>query len=93
MRRARLEGRQIGRAPLDIDRAAVLRDRGMSLTEIATAHRISRATVSRVIKEAREANSPKGAFRCVCKPMKTDHRLRWPELDRTEWAMNQCSRC
>jgi DNA invertase Pin-like site-specific DNA recombinase len=63
MRRARLEGRQIGRTPLNFDRAAILRDRGcgMSLTEIATAHRISRATVSRVIKEAREATSPKGA--------------------------------
>jgi DNA invertase Pin-like site-specific DNA recombinase len=50
MRRARLEGRQIGRAPLDIDRQAVLRDRGrgMSLTDIAKAHRISRATVSRL---------------------------------------------
>src|ERR1700745_187879 len=34
MRRARLEGRRIGRAPLDVDRAAVLRDRerGLSLT-------------------------------------------------------------
>jgi DNA invertase Pin-like site-specific DNA recombinase len=57
MRRAKLEGRHIGRTPLDFDRAAVLHDRGrgMSLTEIAKAHRISRATVSRVIKEAREA--------------------------------------
>jgi DNA invertase Pin-like site-specific DNA recombinase len=57
MRRARLEGRHIGRTPLDFDRTAVLRDRGrgMSLTDIAKAHRISRATVSRVIKEAREA--------------------------------------
>ena len=57
MRRAKLEGRHIGRTPLDFDRAAVLRDRdhGMSLTDIAKAHRISRATVSRVIKEAREA--------------------------------------
>jgi DNA invertase Pin-like site-specific DNA recombinase len=55
MRRAKLEGRHIGRAPLDFDRAAVLRDRGhgMSLTEIAKAHRIGRATVSRVIKQAR----------------------------------------
>ena len=63
MRRARLEGRHIGRTPLDFDRAAVLRDRdrSMSLTEIAKAHRISRATVSRVIKEAREATSPKGS--------------------------------
>lgn len=36
MRRARLEGRHIGRRPLDIDRVAVLQDRtrGQSLTEI-----------------------------------------------------------
>lgn len=70
MRRARLEGRQIGHAPLDIDRQAVLRDRdrGMSLTEIAKAHRISRATVSRMIKEAREATSPKG---CGPAPLQT----------------------
>src|ERR1700692_1483832 len=63
MRRAKLEGRHIGRTPLGFDRAAILRDRDhdMSLTEIATAHRISRATVSRVIKEAREAASPKGS--------------------------------
>ena len=70
MRRAKLEGRHIGRAPLDFDRQAVLRDRdrGMSLTEIAKAHRISRATVSRVIKEAREAASPKG---CIPGPFQT----------------------
>ncbi len=52
MRRARLEGRHIGRRPLDIDRVAVLRDRarGQSLGQIAKSFRISRATVSRVIK-------------------------------------------
>src|ERR1700687_4554256 len=62
MRRAKLEGRRIGRAPLDVDRQAVLRDRGrgMSLTDIAQAHRTSRASVSRIIKEARETTSPKG---------------------------------
>src|ERR1700687_1818895 len=62
MRRAKLEGRHIGRTPLDIDRQAVLRDRGrgMSLTDIAHAHRISRASVSRIIKQARETTSPKG---------------------------------
>jgi len=71
MRRAKLEGRHIGRTPLGFDRAAILRDRdrGMSLTEIAKAHRISRATVSRVIKEAREATSPKG---CVPAPPQTN---------------------
>jgi DNA invertase Pin-like site-specific DNA recombinase len=54
MRRARQEGRRIGRAPLNVDRQAVLRDRGrgLSLTDIAQAHRISRASVSRIIKEA-----------------------------------------
>ena len=54
MRRARLEGPHIGRRPLDIDREAVLRDRdrGQSLSQIASAHRISRATVSRLLKQA-----------------------------------------
>src|SRR5206468_2764272 len=52
MRRARLEGRHIGRRPVEVDRAAVLRQRsaGQSLAQIAKLHRISRATVGRVIK-------------------------------------------
>jgi DNA invertase Pin-like site-specific DNA recombinase len=52
MRRARLEGRRIGRRPLDINREAIIRDRskGMSLTEVAKAHGISRAMVSKVTK-------------------------------------------
>jgi DNA invertase Pin-like site-specific DNA recombinase len=60
MRRARLEGRHIGRRPLDIDRAALLRDRarGQSLSEIATTFRISRATVSRLIKQANNPIAP-----------------------------------
>ncbi len=62
MRRARLEGRQIGRRPIDVDRAAVVRDRtsGMSLTEVAKTHRISRALVSKILREEREAASHKG---------------------------------
>jgi DNA invertase Pin-like site-specific DNA recombinase len=57
MRRARLEGRHIGRRPLEVDRVAVLRDRnrGHSLTDIAKAHRVSRATVSRLLKQAKDA--------------------------------------
>ena len=53
MRRARLEGRQIGRRPLELDREAIVRNRqhGQSLGQIAKAHRISRATVHRVIHE------------------------------------------
>jgi DNA invertase Pin-like site-specific DNA recombinase len=54
MRRAKLEGRRIGRAPLDIDRTRVVADRrsGMSLTEVARKHRISRATVCRLVNES-----------------------------------------
>jgi DNA invertase Pin-like site-specific DNA recombinase len=54
MRRARLEGRQIGRARLDVDRQQVIQDRrsGMSLTQVAKKHGISRASVCRLMKEA-----------------------------------------
>jgi len=54
MRRAKLEGRQIGRARLDVDREQVLQDRssGMSLTQVATKHGISRASVCRITKQS-----------------------------------------
>jgi DNA invertase Pin-like site-specific DNA recombinase len=53
MRRARLEGQHIGRNPLQLDNAAIHRDRqdGQSLRQIAKAHRISTATVQRVLRE------------------------------------------
>ncbi len=53
MRRARLEGRSIGRPALVLDREAILTDRrrGQSLSQIARAHRISRTTVHRVLHE------------------------------------------
>jgi DNA invertase Pin-like site-specific DNA recombinase len=62
MRRAKLEGRHIGRRPLDVDRGAVIRDRraGLSLTEIARCHRISRALVSKILREAAKAGSHEG---------------------------------
>ena len=54
MRRAKLEGRQIGRARLDVDREQLIVDRrsGMSLTVVAKRHNISRASVCRLMKEA-----------------------------------------
>jgi DNA invertase Pin-like site-specific DNA recombinase len=54
MRRAKLEGRRIGRAPLNVSREEVVRDRrsGMSLTKVAERHHISRASVCRFMKEA-----------------------------------------
>lgn len=54
MRRAKLEGQRLGRTPLNIDRDALVRDRlsGMSLTETAKRHKVSRATVVRLVREA-----------------------------------------
>jgi DNA invertase Pin-like site-specific DNA recombinase len=54
MRRAKLEGRQIGRSRLDVNREQVILDRrsGMSLTQVAKKHAISRASVCRLMKEA-----------------------------------------
>jgi DNA invertase Pin-like site-specific DNA recombinase len=61
MRGARLEGRQIGRARLDVDRPQIVLDRrgGMSLTQVAQQHSISRASGCRLMKEfnAAEANA------------------------------------
>ncbi len=55
MRRAKLEGRRIGRAPLQVDRVALLRDRqqGLSLNQLARAYKISKASVCRVLNEAK----------------------------------------
>lgn len=55
-----VEGRQIRHRPVDIDRVAVLRerDRGQSLSQIATTHRVSRGTVSRIIKLAQPLEAP-----------------------------------
>lgn len=52
MRRARLEGQQIGRRPLQLDQAAIQQDRqrGQSIRQIAKGHRISTATVQRVLR-------------------------------------------
>ena len=57
MRRAKLEGRHIGRQPLDLDREVIQRNRrrGCSLGQIAREHGVSRATVHRVVHEAEPA--------------------------------------
>jgi DNA invertase Pin-like site-specific DNA recombinase len=53
MRRARLEGTHIGRNPLTLDHEAIHRERcqGQSLRQIAKGHRISTATVQRVLRK------------------------------------------
>lgn len=59
MRRARIEGRRIGRAPLNVNRIVLLRDRerGLSLNQLAKAHGISKASVCRVLREEKEGVS------------------------------------
>ncbi len=54
MRRRKLDGLPIGRLPLRIDRGAVVADRlsGLSLTQAAQRHGISRTTVKRLVREA-----------------------------------------
>jgi DNA invertase Pin-like site-specific DNA recombinase len=66
MRRAKLEGVRIGRRPLVVDRDSILRDRerGLSLSKIAAAHRLSRASVSRLIKDAKTTR-PKGSVQAA----------------------------
>jgi DNA invertase Pin-like site-specific DNA recombinase len=53
MRRAKLEGRRLGRPPLNVDRDALIRDRnrGQSLKQIAKLHGISKASVIRVLHQ------------------------------------------
>jgi DNA invertase Pin-like site-specific DNA recombinase len=54
MRRAKLEGRRIGRTPLDVDHVALVRDRlaGMSLTRVAQQYGLSRASVVRFVHQS-----------------------------------------
>ena len=53
MRRARLEGQRIGRAPLAVDNAAIQQDRqrGQSIRQIARGHSVSTATIQRVLRK------------------------------------------
>jgi DNA invertase Pin-like site-specific DNA recombinase len=54
MRRRKLEGYVLGRAPLAVNHEAIVRDRlsGLSLTKVAKKYGVSRASVVRFTKEA-----------------------------------------
>lgn len=54
MRRRRLEGLPMGRAPLAVDHQSLVRDRlsGMSLTKVSKKYSVSRASVVRFAREA-----------------------------------------
>ena len=59
MRRRKAEGFRLGRQPLDIDHAALVRDRlsGMSLTKVAKHYGVSRASVVRFVRLAQRRNA------------------------------------
>ena len=60
LRRAKLEGRRLGRPPLIVDREAVLRDReqGMSISQLAKQHGIAETSVRRLLRQS-ESTPPK----------------------------------
>jgi DNA invertase Pin-like site-specific DNA recombinase len=68
MRRAKLEGRHIGRKPLVLDRDAILhgRQRGQSLSQLAKGHLVSRATIHRVLREHANPGVSKGLENRPC---------------------------
>ena len=55
MRRAKLDGVRIGRSPMNIDRAAIVRDRlsGMTLTAVSKKWGVSRSLVCKLVKRSR----------------------------------------
>jgi DNA invertase Pin-like site-specific DNA recombinase len=65
MRRRRLEGLPLGRAPLAVDHQSLVRDRlsGMSLTRVSKKYGVSRASVVRFARAAMKGECPQvGAF-------------------------------
>jgi DNA invertase Pin-like site-specific DNA recombinase len=59
MRRRKLDGLPVGRQPLDVNHAALVRDRlaGMSLTNVGKRYGVSRASVVRWVREAKVAQA------------------------------------
>ena len=59
MRRAKLEGRRLGRPPLSIDRDALLRDRasGFSYGQLAKLHSISKTSVIRALQQVQHGGT------------------------------------
>ena len=59
MHRRRQDGLQVGRRPLEVDRQSLVRDRlsGMSLSEVARRYSVSRPSVVRWVRQARQTTS------------------------------------
>ena len=60
LRRCKLDGVRLGRAPMNIDRAAIVRDRlsGMTLTAVSKKWGISRSLVCKLVKRERAGDEP-----------------------------------
>jgi DNA invertase Pin-like site-specific DNA recombinase len=58
IRRRKLEGLPVGRQPLNVDHASLVGDRlrGMSLTDVAKRYGVSRASVVRWVREAKQTS-------------------------------------
>jgi DNA invertase Pin-like site-specific DNA recombinase len=63
MRRRRLDGLPMGRAPLAVDHQSLVRDRlsGMSLTQVSKKYSVSRASVVRFTREATKREAAEAA--------------------------------
>src|ERR1039458_7655821 len=59
MRRRKLDGLPCGRQPLELDHQSLVRDRlsGMSLTNVARKYSVSRASVVRFVRRAKQSES------------------------------------
>jgi DNA invertase Pin-like site-specific DNA recombinase len=78
MRRARFEGQRLGRAPIMVDHAAIARDRlaGISLTDVATKHLVSRASVVRFTREAQRLEQQRATAVYIAKGGADEERCR-----------------
>jgi DNA invertase Pin-like site-specific DNA recombinase len=70
MRRARLDGTRIGRTPLVLDSLAIQQDRlrGQRIRQIAKGHRISTATVQRVLRKQPVQATVQALEKTACTP-------------------------
>ena len=84
MRRRKLEGYSLGRAPLIVDHQSLVRDRlsGMSLTNVAKKYGVSRASVVRFTREAtKKLSTQVGEFHSRGGPSAGRMRGLMPEAD------------
>ena len=70
LRRAKLEGRRLGRPPVQVNREALWEDRqrGRSITDLAQAYHISRSSVCKLLKEIGGDDHLRGVQKTLVQP-------------------------